>query len=112
MVFLFTLLQTKTVHRLAAAHRAALRTLANYQGHPSQHIPPELALLLLQLNLMSSKLGVCEGNDLGLQQAIQQVMVSQNKTRINYHLITAGPLVLHSLIHCLTETQRDLLRLL
>lgn len=65
------------VQKLAAAQRAALRTLQGYSssqrrwGYP---IPPELSVLVQQLALLSSQLG--GGPNTELNTSLRQHMVS------------------------------------
>lgn len=50
--------QSQMVHRLAAVHRAAVRTLQSYLTPLSSPIPPELAKLVQRLSLLRAQLKV------------------------------------------------------
>lgn len=64
-----------TVQKLAAAQRAALRTLQGYSrpGKWPNPIPPELSLLVHQLGLLSSRLGGDANTELDTN--LQELMV-------------------------------------
>lgn len=66
------------VKKLAAAQRAALRTLQSFSGQrygAHDSIPPELSLLVQQLALLSAHLGGGGGGSSEISASIQQLMV-------------------------------------
>ena len=71
-------IQSEVVKKLAAAQRAALRTLQNFSGKVcscQDSIPPELSLLVQQLALVSTYLGGGPGSSV-ISTSIHQLMVS------------------------------------
>lgn len=75
-----SIVQTEVVKKLAAAQRAALRTLQSFSGKgggSQESIPPELSLLVQQLALMSTQLGGGGGGgSLDITAGVHQLMVN------------------------------------
>ena len=70
-------MQTKVVKELAAAQRAAVRTLQSLGGQVGvADILPELSLLVLQLSLLWSQLGGGTGSgESDISASLHQLMV-------------------------------------